>query len=242
MEFIILSDILWGSLIVFLGALLQSSSGIGFALIVTPCFLLLSPDYVPVPSLILACFLSILNLFRFKHSLDFKKVNFILLGRLPGSVLAVIILGFFNFIILNIFIGAALIVSTLLTILRWQVQPNFRNLFLGGFFGGIIGTISGMGGPAVAIVLQNCPKKIFLGTISFYFILGNIISLIILSIADIANITHFILSLLWIPSAIVGFVLASFIVTRINAENFKRIIQVICLLAGVSLVIKSIFF
>ena len=57
MEFIILSDILWGSLIVFLGALLQSSSGIGFALIVTPCFLLLSPDYVPVPSLILACFL-----------------------------------------------------------------------------------------------------------------------------------------------------------------------------------------
>ena len=140
------------------------------------------------------------------------------------------------------FYGAALIISTLLTIWRWQVQPNFRNLCLGGFFGGIIGTISGMGGPAVAIVLQNCPKKIFLGTISFYFILGNIISLIILSIADIANITHFILSLLWIPSAIVGFVLASFIVTRINAENFKRIIQVICLLAGVSLVIKSIFF
>ena len=33
--------------------------------------------------------------------------------------------------------------------------------------------------------------------------------------------------------AIVGFVLASFIVTRINAENFKRIIQVICLLASV---------
>ena len=169
-------------------------------------------------------------------------MNCILLGRLPGSVIAVIILGFFNSIILNIFIGAALIVSTLLTILRWQVQPNFKNLFLGGFFGGIIGTISGMGGPAVAIVLQNCPKKIFLGTISFYFILGNIISLIILSIADIANITHFILSLLWLPSAIVGFVVASFIVSRINAENFKRIIQVICLLAGLSLIIKSLIF
>ena len=161
MEFIILSDVLWGSLIVFLGALLQASSGIGFALIVTPCFLLLSPDYVPVPSLILACFLSVLNLFRFKHSLDLKKVNFILLGRLPGSVLAVIILGFFNSIILNIFIGAALIISTLLTIWRWQVQPNFRNLCLGGFFGGIIGTISGMGGPAVAICSKIVQRKFF---------------------------------------------------------------------------------
>ncbi len=240
MEFLILSDILWGSLIVFLGALLQSSVGIGFALIVTPCLLLLNSSYVPVPSLFLVGMLSAFNLFRFQHSLDFKKLSFILVGRLPGILVAVVIFGIFNPIGLNIFIGAVLIFSTFLSICRWQIQPHFWNLFSGGFCGGIMGTITGMGGPAVAIVLQNCPKNIFLSTISFYFILGNIISLTALAIAGIANTTHLILSILWIPSAILGFFLAPFVITYINTENFKKIIQIICLLAGASLILRTI--
>ncbi|RZJ00256.1 MAG: sulfite exporter TauE/SafE family protein, partial [Haliea sp.] len=77
-----------GMLVVGTGALLQSSTGFGFALFSAPLLALLDPHLVPGPILILTLALTLSTLVRDWRDIDWPGLWWICAGRLPATVLA----------------------------------------------------------------------------------------------------------------------------------------------------------
>ena len=156
------------------------------------------------------------------------------LGMLWGLIyitsLLPAIFGLFSTAKINIVIAFFIIIYSLITLFKWQISANKKNLFVGGLFSGFSGTIAAIGGPPVAIVLQNIPKQKFIGTITCYFVLGNIISLIALWTIDKINLNHFLFAVLCAPSCGLGFWIAPYFSAKLSAKKFKLIIQIICIL------------
>ena len=236
-----INDIILGNIIVFFGALLQCTTGMGLAIIVATGFLFINPAYVPTSVLWLALLLSVLNIYRFFNFIDYNKLAMMTFGRLNGIATALVFFGLFSTAKINIVIAFFIIIYSLITLFKWQISANKKNLFVGGLFSGFSGTIAAIGGPPVAIVLQNIPKQKFIGTITCYFVLGNIISLIALWTVDKVSLNHFLFAVLCIPSCGLGFWIAPYFSAKLSAKKFKLVIQIICILGGILLILKEFF-
>lgn len=237
-----LSDILWGNLIVFIGSLTQMVTGIGLAMIVVAGLFFVNPSYVPASILLIAVFTSSLLSVRYFSFIDWKKLSFATIGRVPGVLVAIWFFANFNNFVINLMIGGLIILYSLATAFKWNIQPTWNNLILGSSFAGVSGTLSGIGGPPIAIAMQNIPKKSYLATISVYYILGNFISIPALFLVDKIASKHFWFTLFCLPSCLLAFWIAPYFYNRLNQKALKKIIQIFCTIFGILLILKTLFF
>ena len=75
-------------LAVMLGACLQGAVGIGFALFAAPIVVLVQPDLVPGPMLVVGGAVSLLAALREWRRIDVRFAMIAFAGRVPGSILA----------------------------------------------------------------------------------------------------------------------------------------------------------
>src|SRR5262245_4874267 len=75
------------------GACVQGASGIGFALFAAPIVALRLPELVPGPMIVLGGTVSLLAALREYRQIDFRTTGLALAGRLPGSVVAGLVVG-----------------------------------------------------------------------------------------------------------------------------------------------------
>src|SRR5438105_11907237 len=78
---------------IFTGALIQGTGGIGFAMFAAPVVALLRPDLVPGPMIVIGGSVSLLAAMREARHIDWKGAAIAVAGRVPGSVLAGLLIG-----------------------------------------------------------------------------------------------------------------------------------------------------
>jgi uncharacterized membrane protein YfcA len=217
--------------IVVIGATLQSISGLGLAVIASPILFLIEPDFLPVPILILGCMLSLLNCLRYYAQLRFTNIRLALIGRIPGSVLGVNLLlllpaSFFAYCFI-IFI----LLSVALTYRHIDITHNPRNLLLGGFFSGLMATTTSIGGPPISLVYQNSKLTTIRAELSLFFLVGTIISLLLLYISGQFHWYHIKLALPLTPAILLGFLLSLAFNKHFKQVYLKPVIAVLSLLS-----------
>ena len=178
-----LPEFLLATLIVAIGSALQSSVGFGFALMSAPILAFVDPRLVPGPLILAVTLLLVLTAVREHQSMDLTGIGWVLFGRVPGTVLAIVLLDAMSERGITIGLGLLVLLAVVISLLRVALPRTPPLLMIAGLISGLMGTSSGLGGPAVAVLYQNEPGERVRSTLAGYFLIGAVMSLAALAYA-----------------------------------------------------------
>lgn len=228
------------SLVVFLGALTQSLIGFGLAVVASPLLYIVDPDLVPGPVIAMGFTIALLTLFRERGHLEFNGLQYALLGRVPGGFIGASLLLFAPQPILGLSIAAIVAVAVILSLYKFSLPVNKKTLFGAGVVSGIFGNIAAIGGPPMAILLSGKDASQFRAALSAFFIFSSTIAMVILAITGLLELKHLWLSLMLLPSVILGYLVAGRLVGRVDKEKTKMATLVLCSISALVLTVKSV--
>lgn len=222
------------------GAIIQGSVGFGFGLVVIPVVSLLEPRALPASMLFLALPMTAWMAFRERASIETRGFVEITIGRLPGTLLGVVILGLVAADQLEVVIGAVIIGAVLLSFFAPEFELRTRWRLLAGMLSGFMGTVAAISGPPLALAYQRRPGPQLRATIAVSFVVGSIISLIALAIGGHVETSHVVLALKLLPGLIVGLILAARLHGFLDKRWLRPAVLVFAGIAGLAAIAKGL--
>lgn len=234
----------WGlvlaGVVVAAGGVLQGLIGFGLALVVVPLLALLDPTLLPVPVLMVATAHASMSLAREFSHVDWRGVGWAMLGRLPGTVVGVLIVDALDPKGFGLVVGGSVLGCVLLSITSWRPQPKPKSLVTAGFASGSFGTATSVGGPMVALLYQNQAGPQVRATLAAFFVLGSGASVLGLVAADQVTGRQLWAGLALIPFLIAGFLLSGPLRKRIDAGGIRKPMLVVAGASAVVLIVRSL--
>ena len=198
------------TLIVTFAAAVQASVGFGLALIAAPLLLFIDRLLVPGPLLWSALLLSVLAGHRERHAIDKSGFVWGFGGRVLGTIPAVLALQSLSPRDFELYFALLVMLGVGISLVHPNLRPTPGSLFAAGTLSGLMGTISSIGGPPMALVYQNSRGPELRATLSVYFVVGSTISILLLSLGGLFGVRELLLSLVLSPGVVLGFWLSRF--------------------------------
>jgi uncharacterized protein len=227
-----------------IAASVQATTGLGFALILTPVlFALLNPEgaIVAVTAFGLALNLLVLLAEHRRPSVAWSEVIPILIAVVPGAICGVLILRALSKPVLQVGVGCAVVAAAAMLAsgrIRPRIESSWPRLVI-GFTTGTLSTSTGISGPPLALwlgsrgmrpgAIRDSITAIFLGT-------GMIAALTLLPIIHRAHLGAAIV-LGGIAAVVAGHAIGSRLFKRLNPRRFERLLLVIIAATGAASVI-----
>ncbi|PAJ75425.1 hypothetical protein CJF42_05495 [Pseudoalteromonas sp. NBT06-2] len=227
---------------VIAGSALQSMSGFGLAVIASPVLVIINTNFLPAPMLALGCILSLINCIRYHQQLSFSNIKLALLARIPGSVLGIFLLTLLPPIFFAVCFSLLIMLSVLLTYRRVNIEHGSRNLVLAGFFSGLMGTTTSVGGPPIALVYQNSKLSTVRAELGLFFLIGTLMSVVMLVVSGNINYAQVQLTLPLIPALFVGFGLSFYLDKYLGQRYLKPLISTLSLTSCSIILLKAFFY
>lgn len=223
---------------VAVGALIQGTTGMGFALIVAPVMGLLEPSLVPVTLLILMLPLNAVVAWRERAAIDFRGSSWITLGRLFGTFGGIAVLFWLPLSQLNLLIGLSTIAACLATWLAPVFVPGRYAFVSTGVITGITETATGIGGPPLALVYQHSPVATLRGSVALCFLVGEVISLVVLAAGNHLHVEQ-LPPLLWLlPPLAVGLAASHWARKVLDDARLRRFVLLFAFVSGLLLLFQ----
>lgn len=228
------------TLIVAVGAALQSSVGFGLALFAAPLLNLIDPKLVPGPLIVATMVVLIASALREREAMDLRGVGWVIAGRLPGAVLGAIALRMLAPSTLSVTIGMLVLLAVGLSLHRGEL-PRSRPMLVGaGLLSGIMGTTAAIGGPAVAVLYQREAGPLVRSTLAGYFIVGAVMSLVALSLVGRLGRAEVELGIAMIPGILLGIAVANPARRFLDRGYTRNAILLVSAAAGFSAVVRGL--
>lgn len=242
-SFIVLgtADLLIVFFIVMLGAIVQGSTSMGFAITAAPILMIINPSFVPVPTLLGGFTLSVYLLIRERKSIIFKGLGYSIFGRILGAIVAAYIIVIISPTYFSLVFGGLILLAVFFSLMKGNWEINQPKLFLAGFMSGIMGTLASIGSPPMGLLYQHQKAQVIRGTLSAFFTLGTIISLVSLSIVGKFSMVEVKLFLWMLPAFTLGFWLSKFVTTFLDKGYTRWAILAISAVSALFVIGKTIF-
>ena len=225
-------EILIATVVIFVGAYIQTALGFGLAIVAAPILFLLDPLYVPAPITMSALTLSLVMAASHWESISFSGLKFAILGRVPGTICGGMLLVWISIEQLALWVGISVIVAVILSLSNLKLKPSTGSLFSAGFLSGFMGTSTSIGGPPMALLLQHEKSDFIRANMSAFFCVSCLMSLMMLLLVGKLDHGHIVLFLPFFPATLTGYWLAMKTVRKISHNSLRYSSLVLCLLAG----------
>jgi uncharacterized membrane protein YfcA len=219
-------------------AALQAGTGMGMALLAAPLLLLVQPSLVPGPMLCATMALSIAVVWRERASINRKLLITALFGLAVGCVIGAFALAVLTGVNLAQVFAVLILGIVLLSVLGLHVRASGPALLIGGAASGILGTMFGVHGPPIAIVLQHEPPDRLRATLCAFFAVGCGISLIALAIIGAFGINQIGLGLALMPGVAIGFACGPILGRMLNRQRARVAVLTISALSALALLLR----
>jgi hypothetical protein len=226
--------------IIATGAAIQGSVGFGLGVFGAPILLLIDPRLVPGPILLDALLLTVLVAVREWKWVRLADLGWSVPGRLLGTAIAVWVLRAVPASRFQLAMGLFMLLAVALTALGPRLPLNRRTLFGAGTLAGVMGTITSIGGPPMALLYQNEEGPRLRATLAAFFTLGVIFSMGGLTVAGRFGWTEVRLAVLLLPGILLGFFLSQWTAKRLDKSHTRAIVLVTSAVAGVLVVAKGL--
>lgn len=164
---------------VVLGTTLQRLSGAGYGMIVAPMMTLVAPDWVPGTVLLIGLVVGLGSIMSGWHAIDKRDLPAGFSGRLLGAIVAASVASIVvGSVALPIVVACIVLLAVALNLVGLQLAITSTSLFGAGFTAGIMGTLSGIGAPPMAILYANVEARRSAATQNAYFGFGMAVSII----------------------------------------------------------------
>jgi uncharacterized membrane protein YfcA len=224
-----------------IGAALQGSVGYGMGLIASPILILISPRLIPGPFALAATLLISLMIVREKQALDFFGLRWAIIGLIPGTLIGSWILVSIDTSVMVLLFALLILVIVGLSYIGLHLQANRLTLGVAGLFSGVMGILTTVSGPLIALIYQDTSGPRLRATMSGFFIAGCVISIASLIMVGRMGVQEIQLSLLLIPGMLFGFLISSRVLPWVDRGYTRSIVLSLAALSAIFIIIKQIW-
>jgi uncharacterized membrane protein YfcA len=108
-----------------------------------------------------------------------------------------------------------------------------------GIVSGVTGTTAGIGGPPIALLYQRTEPRVARATMSVFFFVGVILSLVGLAVSGSLGREPSLLALALAPGVVVGYVVGRRTRGMVDQGVFRWAVLVVCTLSALALLARS---
>lgn len=224
---------------VLVSAFVQGSAGMGFAMIAAPVVSLLDPSLIPVMLLVLMIPLNFYVGWRERGALDWRGVTWISLGRFAGTFIGLWILILVNLHQLALLIGWSTLIAAVVALAVPAFDPNRTGLAAVGLITGITETSTGVGGPPLALAYQHKLGPTLRSTVAVCFLVGEIISLMVLGIGGKVHEGTLLLTAALLPFLAAGSFASKFVHHRLDGPLLRYVVLGFAIVSGIVVIIQA---
>ena len=174
--------------VLLFGCWLQTALGFGMAVAAAPVIVLVKPEWVPVVLTVTALQLSVINTWNQRHAVQLKPMAWAFVTRIPGTVTGAWLLVQLNVQWLQIFVAVSVILAVVLSLWSVHFEATPKRQALAGYFSGLMGTTTSIGGPPMALVMQHGEPSTIRANLSLFFTYSCILSLLSYWFADLLTV------------------------------------------------------
>jgi uncharacterized membrane protein YfcA len=227
-------------LVVYVGTTVQASIGIGLGMLSSPVLALVDSDFIPVAIILAVIPLSASVAWSERAHIDRRGAGLLLAGRVPGVAAAALVVSSFNDTLLGLLVGGSVLIAVLVSAVGRKFVVGPTTLLLAGTASGFMATTTGVGGPPVALTYQHETPATMRATISAFFSVGAVMSLVGLLLAGEVGKRSLELTALLVPSVFLGIVTARLARDRLNADVIRPAVLVLCLISATALLVQTL--
>lgn len=234
------ADIIFVSLILTFAAIIQTSTGFGFALISLPLLALLIPQRLPVFLLVIGLPLSSAMAVRERRHIHGQGVLWMMLGRIFGIAPGIVIISALGDRSPQLFFGVVTLLSAaMLYVARDPLQLSKSSWLVSGTISSVMATSTGLGGPPFALLYSGRPGHEIRGTLATIFTLGNAASLLGLCITGHVRLMDVMLGLALAPTVLLGMYLGARVIPHLTTERIRLILLALVSIGGFFVLAKG---
>ena len=207
--------------VVTVGAAVQGTLGFGANLLAVPVLALFEPAAVPAATTMMALPLANGMAVAERGHVDWPGVGWLMVGRIPGTVVGAAIVAVVAASTLSVLAGAAVLVAVALSLVTTTVVVNRATTMSAGLASGIMGTATSIGGPPLALLYQHHEGPILRSTLAVTIGIGTVISLGGQAVAGAVHGWQLLLALSLLPGVATGLALGRVVSRRVD-ERWLR--------------------
>jgi uncharacterized membrane protein YfcA len=239
-----LTDLAWQAvvlvgLVTMLGAYVQAVVGLGLGLLGAPVIALVEPSLVPVLTLWLALLISGLNLLGEHEHVDWRSTAWSLPARVPGTAIGAWLVATFTEQQIGVALAVMVLLAVALSVHTVEVPVTPVTLATAGLVAGATGTATSIGGPPIALLYQRTEPRVARATMSVFFFVGVILSLVGLAVSGSLGREPSLLALALAPGVVVGYVVGRRTRGMVDQGVFRWAVLVVCTLSALALLARS---
>ncbi|MEX3011882.1 TSUP family transporter [Hoeflea sp. TYP-13] len=201
--------IAFAALVIVTGSIVQSGLGMGFGLMVAPLLALIDPVLVPAPTLFLGMFTATWGAWADRGIIRWGEVATASAGRFAGVAAGLLLLfwisGAAGF---SLLFGIMVLVAVLLSVAGRALPFNRLSLLSMGAISGVMGTITSVGAPPLALIYHGRSPAASRATLAAFFAVGCAGSLAGLYASGLAGERDIYIALAMAPPMVFGLWLA----------------------------------
>lgn len=225
--------------VVFIGATVQGSIGIGLGLISAPVLAIADPAFIPATITIAVLPLTLMIAWADRSHVRWKDSGIAIIGRLPGVVIGAMVAASVSDSVLSVLVGLSVLTAVVASLTPRRVPLNSGTLVGAGAASGFMGTTTGVGGPPMALTYQHADPATMRATISAFFFVGALMSTAALWIAGEIGQRQLELSLLLLPAVIVGALTARVAKDYLKPHFVRPLVLTVCAASAVALLLDA---
>lgn len=230
---------------VFIAAFLGGMTGFGYNLIATPLLMLLGahPATAVAINLAIALITRVAVMFRLRSYIRWRRAVPLTAGSVPGLLVGAVASGAIDPTSIRIVAGSLVIVVAPLLLIR-RPSPGDKSpvqYAMSGLAGGVLGTSTSLNGVPVALTLSadEHDQRSFIADLAVFFVLSNLIGLVILGFRDGVALETVGLLAWWLPGALLANWLGTTVGSRISPKIFWLITCVLVIAAGIATLVSA---
>jgi uncharacterized membrane protein YfcA len=229
-----------GALAAAAGASLQGFTGFGANLVAVPLLLLIDPRFVPGPVVVAGTLLNLLSSIRADSSDILPDVRWTIGGQLPGAAGAAMVLAVLPQRPLTLVFAGAVLIAAAASVSGWHPPVNHPILVGAGIASGFFGTMTGIGGPPVALLWQDAGGPALRASLARHFLAGALISLPLLVVAGRLGPSELLVALALIPGTLLGFAFSGRLTQMFERSSVRPIVIGLSALSAVVVAVREL--
>jgi uncharacterized membrane protein YfcA len=234
------TEALLAALIFAAGAAVQGAVGFGANLVAAPLLVLLEEGFVPGPVIVASGVLNVLLAWRSGPGHVDPSVDVAIAGQVAGSVVAGAIIAMLPADALSIVFALLVLVAVAVVMRGRRLSPTRSHLAGAGVASGFMGTISGIGGPPIALAYLGLDGPALRATLARYFLVGNVVAIPTLIVAGSLDQDDIPACLVLVPGAVLGFLVSGWLARHADRATLRPIVLTLSTLAAVAVIVRTL--
>ncbi len=226
-------------LVMFTGATIQGTIGLGMAIFSVPILTLINPGFVPVPIQLVAPIITTAALIRERTHLDLGGAMAVMIGRVPGAALGVWLLAIVSTRDLSFMIGSAVLAAVIALSAGGTIPLNRTTKFAGGLLSGALGTSTGIGGPPLAMLYSRNRGPEVRSTLGAIFTMGLAINITALALAGHIDRDALLRAVGLAVPVLLGFFSSGWVKHHFDGERLRVAILAASAFSAIALLVKA---